>query len=148
MKKTLKRTLLILVVLALVGATAFSQGTKDQAAGSKMVIKAANAAQDGDSLDTAMKYFVSELAKRTDGLITGSVFPNSQLGNHSDFIGSLQIESIQVAESTAAVLSTVAPKFSVFDLPYVVPNSAELVYQQLSGRAGEILNEDLIKNAD
>lgn len=149
MKKITRITVVLLALLLLVGGTLAAQGGTEAApAAKKMTIKAANAAQDGDSLDSAMDYFVAELAKATDGMITGSVFPNSQLGGHSDFIGSLQMGSIQVAEATAAVLSSVAPKFSVFDLPYVAPNSAEAVYQLLSGEAGDILNQDLIDKAD
>ncbi len=149
MKKMTKIVVVFITMLLLFGGTIAAQGGVETApVAKKMSIKAANAAQDGDSLDSAMDFFVAELAKVSDGMITGSVFPNSQLGGHSDFIGSLQMGSIQVAEATAAVLSSVAPKFSVFDLPYVAPNSAEAVYQLLSGKAGEILNENLIENAD
>ena len=116
--------------------------------GETMFLTIANAAQDGDSLDSAQDYFIAELSKATGGKITGSVSPNSQLGSHSDYIGSLQMGSIQVAEATAAVLSTVAPKFSIFDLPYVAPNNAQAVYELLEGEAGEILNQDLIENAN
>lgn len=72
--------------------------------GETMFLTIANAAQDGDSLDSAQDYFIAELSKATGGKITGSVSPNSQLGSHSDYIGSLQMGSIQVAEATAAVL--------------------------------------------
>lgn len=113
-----------------------------------MVLSIANAGQDGDSLDSAQDYFLEEMGKATNGAVTGEVHPNSQLGSHSDYIGSLQMQSIQVAEATAAVLSTVAPKFSIFDLPYVAPNSAQSVYDLLEGEAGEILNQDLIEHAN
>lgn len=129
-----------------------SEESKDQeeagVEGETMFLTIANAAQDGDSLDSAQDYFIAELSKATGGKITGSVSPNSQLGSHSDYIGSLQMGSIQVAEATAAVLSTVAPKFSIFDLPYVAPNNAQAVYELLEGEAGEILNQDLIENAN
>ena len=138
----------LMVFLFVLGGMVFAQGSAEaQPEVQKLTIKAANAAQDGDSLDSAMDYLVSELEIASNGNITGSVFPNSQLGSHSDFIGGLQMGSIQIAEATAAVLSSVAPKFSVFDLPYVAPNSAEAVYQLLQGEAGDILNKDLIDNA-
>ena len=139
----------LLGLLLVLGGTVAAQGTGETTAPAapKISIKAANAAQDGDSLDSAMDYFVAEMSKETNGAVTGSVFPNSQLGSHSDFIGGLQMGSIQVAEATAAVLSSVAPKFAVFDLPYVAPNSAEKVYQLLDGEAGDILNNNLIEKA-
>ncbi len=113
----------------------------------KMDITAGNAAQDGDSLDTAMDYFVEEFGRRTNGAVTGSVSPSSGLGGHSDMISAVQMGSMQLAEATASVLSTVAPKFAIFDIPYMAPGSANAVYELLSGEAGEILNQDLIDNA-
>lgn len=149
MKKMTKIAVVLIAMLLLFGGTIAAQaGAEVAPVVKKTSIKAANAAQDGDSLDSAMDYFVAELSKATNGMISGSVFPNSQLGGHNDFIGGLQMGSIQVAEATAAVLSSVAPKFSVFDLPYVAPNSAEAVYQLLSGKAGEILNNNLIEKAN
>lgn len=112
-----------------------------------MFLTCGNAAQDGDSLDTAMDFFVEEFGKRTDGAVTGSVATASALGGHADMISMVQIGSIQVAEATASVLSTVAPKFSVFDIPYMAPGSAYEVYDLLMGPAGDILNQDLIDNA-
>ena len=147
--KNVKRILVALMALLLVSGMVFAQGGAESGAQvQKVSIKAANAAQDGDSLDSAMDYLVKALNEASNGNSTGSVFPNSQLGGHDDFIGGLQMGSIQIAEATAAVLSSVAPKFAVFDLPYVAPNSAEAVYQLLQGEAGEILNNDLIENAD
>ena len=112
-----------------------------------MNLIAGNGAVDGDSLDTAMDYFVEEFGKRTDGAVTGSVSPSSALGGHADMISAVQMGSMQVAEATASVLSTVAPKFAVFDIPYMVPNNANEVYELLQGEAGEILNQNLIDSA-
>lgn len=112
-----------------------------------MFLIGGNAGQDGDSLDTAMDYFVEEFGKRTNGAVTGDVTASSGLGGHSDMISAVQMGSIQVAEATASVLSTVAPKFAVFDIPYMAPGDANTVYELLSGEAGEILNKDLIDNA-
>ena len=113
----------------------------------ELFLTCGNAAQDGDSLDTAMDYLVEELGKLTNGAVTGSVTTASGLGGHSDMISAVQLGSIQVAEATASVLSSVAPKFAVFDIPYMVPNNAYGVYDLLSGEAGEILNQNLIESA-
>ena len=113
----------------------------------KLFLLCGNAAQDGDSLDTAMDSLVEELNKQTGGAVTGSVTPASGLGGHSDMISAVQLGSMQVAEATASVLSSVAPKFAVCDIPYMVPNSAYGVYDLLSGEAGEILNQNLIESA-
>ena len=110
-------------------------------------ITAGNAAQEDDSLDTAMDYLVNTLNERTGGAVTGTVHNNSQLGGHSDMISAVQMGSIQVAEATAAILSTVAPKFTIFDLPYIAPPTAYDVYDLLSGEAGKILIQDAVDNA-
>ncbi len=161
MKRILTATLAAVTTISLlVGcaakqtpATQTSQGADQSAASQESVtyekldITAGNAAQDGDSLDTAMDYFIEEFNRRTNGAVTGTVSPSSGLGGHSDMISAVQMGSMQLAEATASVLSSVAPKFAIFDIPYMAPGSADAVYELLSGEAGEILNQDLIEHA-
>ena len=54
--------------------------------------------------------------------------------------------SIQVAEIAASVLTTVAPKFAVFDLPYI-SKSPQKEFDILDGKAGELLAQNLIDKA-
>lgn len=113
----------------------------------KLDLICGNAAQDGDSLDTAMDYLVDELNKRTNGAVTGSVATASALGGHADMISAIQINSMQIAEATASVLSSVAPKMACFDIPYLMPNNAYAVYEMLEGEVGEILKKDCAETA-
>ena len=172
MKKNLKRTIAMVLTLGMLlsclfgcasenagdsanqggntgntGNAASNNNAGDSTEFEAMNLIAGNGAVDGDSLDTAMDYFVEEFNKRTNGAVTGTVAPSSQLGGHADMISAVQMGSMQVAEATASVLSTVAPKFAVFDIPYMVPNNANAVYELLQGEAGEILNQNLIDSA-
>ena len=141
MKTTIRILSALVALIMLLTVSAIAEENPE------MFLTCGNAAQDGDSLDTAMDYFVEEFGKRTDGAVTGSVSTASALGGHADMISMVQIGSIQVAEATASVLSTVAPKFAVFDIPYMAPGSAYEVYDLLMGDAGEILNQNLIESA-
>lgn len=110
-------------------------------------MKIACAGQVGDSLDSSLKLFIKTVSEKTNGMITGEVFSTSQLGSHRDYIDGLQMGSIQVAEIAASVLSTAAPKFAVFDLPYI-SKSPQKLYDILDGQAGEILAQNLMEKAN
>ncbi|MCL2379981.1 MAG: TRAP transporter substrate-binding protein DctP [Treponema sp.] len=139
MKITWKNIAIILIVFS-----AFLFGScRRSASDGPIVLRVASAAQIGDSLDQALNFFVQELSARTDGAITGEVFSASQLGHHSDYIAGLQMGSIHVAEITAAVLSTVAPRFAIFDLPYI-SESPQALFDILDGEAGDILTRHIM----
>jgi tripartite ATP-independent transporter DctP family solute receptor len=140
--KIAKKGVVILMVFFV--AALFGTCSKKTAAEKQTyVFRVACAGQPGDSLDESLKFFLKEVNERTDGAITGEVYSASQLGNHRDYIDSLQIGSIQVAEISAAVLSTVAPKFSIFDLPYI-SKSPQALYNVLDGEAGDILTDHIM----
>jgi tripartite ATP-independent transporter DctP family solute receptor len=147
MKSAYKKCISLFLVLCTGAVLAFGGGQQSGAASGtdakpKYVFKVATAGQPGDSLDSSLKLFLKTVNERTNGAITGEVYAASQLGNHRDYIDGLQIGSIQVAEISAAVLSTVAPKFSIFDLPYI-SKSPQALYNILDKEAGDILTKHI-----
>jgi TRAP-type C4-dicarboxylate transport system permease small subunit len=113
----------------------------------KIHIKIATVGNPGDGITGGLNYFAKEISNQTDGAITAEVFVSSQLGTYTDYIDGLKMGSIQMAEIDSSVLSTIAPKFSIFGIPYVASSTEEL-RKALAGKAAEILNEDLKKTGD
>ena len=158
----MKRSFVPLIALAFFGSTMFAfagaeadkgaKGTGNEtksaakAAKEAIYLKVACAGQPGDSLDQSLKLFLKTVSEKTNGAIQGEVFSASQLGSHRDYIDGLQMGSIQVAEIAASVLSTAAPKFAVFDLPYISKTPQKL-FDILDGKAGDLLAQNLMDTA-
>ncbi len=115
------------------------------AAEAKVRIKIATVGNPGDGLTGALNYFTQNIGKETNGAVAGEVFVSSQLGSYTDYIDGLRMGSIQMAEIDSSVLSTLAPKFSIFGIPYVA-SSPEGLRKALAGKAADILNKDLDEN--
>jgi tripartite ATP-independent transporter DctP family solute receptor len=111
----------------------------------KVRIKIATVGNPGDGLTGALNYFTKTIAQETNGAVAGEVFVSSQLGSYTDYIDGLRMGSIQMAEIDSSVLSTLAPKFSIFGIPYVA-SSPEALRKALAGKASDILNKDLDEN--
>jgi tripartite ATP-independent transporter DctP family solute receptor len=105
-------------------------------------MKLATVGNPGDGIVAGCEFFAKKIEERTNGTITAEVFVSSQLGGYTDYISGLQMDSIQIAEIGASVLSGIAPKFAVFDLPYISSNVAAQ-QKLMKGEAGEILNKNL-----
>ena len=109
-------------------------------------MKLATVGNPGDGIMAGCEHFANNIGSETGGAVAVEVFPSSQLGGYTDYISGLQMGSLQIAEIDASVLSSVAPKFSIFGLPYISSNLDSL-QGVLKGEAGEILNKDLKDNA-
>jgi len=131
----------------LCAALAMSLGAIAQTAKAdvKVRIKVATVGNPGDGLTGALNYFAQTIAKETNGAVAAEIFVSSQLGSYTDYIDGLRMGSIQMAEIDSSVLSTLAPKFSIFGIPYVA-SSPEALRKAFAGKASDILNKDLDEN--
>jgi tripartite ATP-independent transporter DctP family solute receptor len=86
----------------------------------EFVLKMASPSNPDDNNVKAFYYFEKEVEAATDGRIDVQVFDSGQLGDHKDYIASLQMGSIQAAEINTSVLNSIDTSFMVFDLPYIV----------------------------
>ena len=82
-------------------------------------IKMATPSAPEDSCVMAFYKFRELVQERSKGRIQVTVFPNGQLGDHAGYITQMQAGNLQIGEVNTAVLGTVDPEFSVFDLPYL-----------------------------
>jgi TRAP-type transport system periplasmic protein len=70
-----------------------------------------------------------EFAKRVNEKLAGkvkvTVFNNSQLGNERELLQKLKIGTVDISQPST-IMSTIAPEFGVFDLPYLLKDRAHV----------------------
>lgn len=98
----------------------------------------------GDSLPRAYDWFAQELKDRSNGTLSGTCYHDCQLGAQGDYVTSLQLDSIQVAETSTSLLGNVDGKFMIFDIPYV-SSSVEDCQAKLDAGLGDLLSDALEK---
>lgn len=97
-----------------------------------------------DRLEKSLQVFKENVEKRTDGEVTISTYPASQLGGEREQLEGVQFGSIEMAV-LAGPISSIYPDIMVFDLPYLFKNK-KVAYEVLDGDFGQrILNGMLPK---
>ena len=87
-----------------------------------------------------MVFFGEKLEEISGGRFKVQIYPSSQLGNERQLIELLQIGSLDMTKTSAAVLENFSPNIKVFGIPYLFRNK-EHVFQVLDGPIGkELLN--------
>jgi tripartite ATP-independent transporter DctP family solute receptor len=70
-----------------------------------------------------------EFAKRVNEKLAGkvkvTVFNNSQLGNERELLQKLKIGTVDLSQPST-IMSTIAPEFGVFDMPYLLKDRAHV----------------------
>ena len=70
-----------------------------------------------------------EFAKRVNQKLAGkvkvTVFNNSQLGNERELLQKLKIGTVDLSQPST-IMSTIAPEFGVFDMPYLLKDRAHV----------------------
>jgi TRAP-type transport system periplasmic protein len=148
MKKAL--SIVFVVFLLLLGACSQQSGTQGEkpkeSEGSKgdsspKLMKLAVVTAEERSLTKGLVKFGELVESKTNGSIKVEVFPNGQLGGDREVFESLQFGSIQGTTMSTGPIAQFAPKFNVFDLPFLFPTS-EIAYEVLDGPTGaELLKE-------
>ncbi len=97
-----------------------------------------------DRLEKSLAIFKKNVEERTDGHISISTYPASQLGGEREQLEGVQFGSIEMAV-LAGPIPNIYPDAMVFDLPYLFKNR-EVAYKVMDGEFGEkILNGMLEK---
>lgn len=97
-----------------------------------------------DRLESSLAIFKKNVEERTDGNISISTYPASQLGGEREQLEGVQFGSIEMAV-LAGPIPNIYPDAMVFDLPYLFSNR-DVAYKVLDGEFGEkILNGMLNK---
>ncbi len=77
----------------------------------------------------AQSLVAGEFAKRVNEKLAGkvkvTVFSNSQLGNERELLQKLKIGTVDFSQPST-IMSTIAPEFGVFDMPYLLKDRAHV----------------------
>ncbi|MFA6506265.1 MAG: TRAP transporter substrate-binding protein DctP [Treponemataceae bacterium] len=121
----LKNAVLFAVALSLVsfGASAQTKVTK---------LKLGHVASAEEPYHIASVKFAELVKAGTNGAYEVEIYPNSQLGSSRDLIEGLQMGSVDITLTTAAVLSAFIPKSQVLELPFMF-KSRDHVYKVVDG---------------
>ncbi|MCM3601623.1 TRAP transporter substrate-binding protein [Robertmurraya korlensis] len=147
----MKRVLSLLFVLCLMVLGACSQQSSNNeneepkdsdVKTSEKLMKLAVVTSEDRSLTKGLVKFGELVESKTNGSIKVEVYPNGQLGGDREVFESLQFGSIQGTTMSTGPIAQFVPKFNVFDLPFLFPNS-EVAYGVLDGKIGTDLLAEL-----
>lgn len=130
-----------LVISSLLAVSALSLAfpvTADEA----IKLKLGHVAPTDEPYHQAAEKFAELVKKNTGGAVEIQIFPNSLLGGQRELLEGLQLGSVDITLTTAAVLSSFLPKTQVIELPFMFRDS-EHVYKVVDGPlAKEIYSGD------
>jgi len=107
---------------------------------STKILRLGHGLSTGHSVHQGMVFFGEKLEEISGGRFKVQIYPSSQLGNERQLIELLQIGSLDMTKTSAAVLENFSPNIKVFGIPYLFRNK-EHVFQVLDGPIGkELLN--------
>ena len=133
MKKLVISSLLAVSALAL---------TLPVAAQDAIKLKLGHVAPTDEPYHQAAEKFAELVNKNTGGAVQIQIFPNSLLGGQRELLEGLQLGSVDITLTTAAVLSSFLPKTQVIELPFMF-RDREHVYKVVDGPlAKEIYDGD------
>ncbi|MGO4886734.1 TRAP transporter substrate-binding protein [Anaerobacillus sp. MEB173] len=135
-----------LLFIAACGSQETNNGSEGDSNGeaiaSQKVMKFAVATPDERSLTKGLYKFAEIVEEKTEGSVKVEVYPNGVLGGDREVFEGLQLGSIEATTISTGPVAQFAPRFSVFDLPFLFP-TAEVAYEVLDGPLGEELLGDL-----
>jgi len=148
----LKRTLLTLVTALLIVALVSACGNKSEEPASSgsgqgqqekvKVMNVATATAKDRSLTQGLYKFAEIVEAETGGSIKVEVYPDGQLGGDLQVFEALKIGSVQGATMSTGPIASFAPRFNIFDLPFLFKDT-DTAYAILDGEIGQELLNDL-----
>lgn len=111
--KRLKRVLVLAASALVLGA--------GSAQANEIEIKFGHVGGPGSLFEITTKEFARLANERLEGEANVVVYGSSQLGNDSQMLSKLKLGTIDLA-LPSSVMSSVAPEFSVFEMPYLIEN--------------------------
>ena len=126
-----------LLVLATSAAAAASLAP---AAAAAQELRGWNIHPEGYPVSEGMDFFIEEMAKRTDGRVTGKVFHGGVLGDQPDAIEQVRLGAIDFAEFNLGPMGPVVPETNVVSLPFIFESIPQM-YRLMDGEVGEAMAE-------
>ncbi|MPL95610.1 C4-dicarboxylate-binding periplasmic protein DctP [bioreactor metagenome] len=151
MKRILVFALACVMVLSLVAcgtpkASTDNGGSKDAAVSTdipKQTIKMAHMQPEGTPEDKAMKAAKAKIEELSGGNITVELYPAGQIGSIPESIQSVQMGVIQMCIAPCAIIASYCDDIALMDLPYLLPNDAEVINDVMNGDTGREMMDRL-----
>jgi C4-dicarboxylate-binding protein DctP len=138
----MKKTLIMNLILAIVLSCLLGFSAKPWAA--EFNVKFAHVLVPDTPAGKAAEMFAKLIGERTKGRIDVKVFPSGQLGNDTQIVEQVQLNTVQMGIPPTAVLGQFEPRLQLIDLPFLFPKR-EACYEVLDGEVGRTLLEGLSK---
>lgn len=106
--------------------------------GGARTLKIAHSNDASHPVHHGMLYLAERVNEKSGGQLQVNVYPSAQLGQERECIELLQIGSLAMTKSSAAVMEGFAPNFKVLSLPYIF-NGKEHQFDVLDGEIGKEL---------
>jgi tripartite ATP-independent transporter DctP family solute receptor len=88
-------------------------------------LKLGNTTAPGGSQSMVAEEFAKRVNDKMAGKVKVTVFNNSQLGNEKELLQKLKIGTVDFSQPST-IMSTVAPEFGLFDMPYLIKDRTHL----------------------
>lgn len=125
------------------GSSAAPSNTPEPSkAANAKVMKLATANAKDRSLTRGLYKFGELIEAATNGSIKVEVYPDAQLGGDLQVYEALKIGSIQGSTMSTGPIASFAPRFNIFDLPFLFKDT-DTAYRILDGEIGQELLNDL-----
>ncbi|MFP4090772.1 MAG: TRAP transporter substrate-binding protein [Cyclobacteriaceae bacterium] len=129
MNKHNRNYLNLLFCLALLAGSACNRITDTR------TLKIAHSNDASHPVHQGMLYLAERVEEKSGGKLKVNVYPSAQLGQERECIELLQIGSLAMTKSSAAVMEGFAPNFKVLSLPYIF-RDRDHQFKVLDGEVG------------
>ena len=90
----------------------------------------------------AMESFIADVAKRTNGEVTGKIYHNGVLGNQPDAIEQIRLGIIDFGEFSLGPMGQSVPETNVVSLPFIFKSIPQM-YRLMDGEVGAAIGEGM-----
>lgn len=97
-----------------------------QASGEKITIKFSHVVAENTPKGQAAEMFKKLAEEYTNGKVEVQVFPNSQLYTDEDVLAAIQQNNVQLAAPSTSVVTKLYPQWTLFDLPFIFKDEANV----------------------
>lgn len=141
----IKRILSIIVVLGLTLTMFSGCGSKTSPAASTekpVVLKFSDCNGPTSAFHLAILEISKEVEAKTNGRVKIEVYPSSQLGDVKASMEGVQMGTIDMCISNAAMCGSIVPDFCVLGAPFIIQDDAHAV-AVVNGEVGQTLSKEL-----
>ena len=141
----MKKTVAVLMVLALAVTSVFANGTGEgeSGAGETYTFKYAHTQSPEHPRSKSMEFFKEELERASGGRIQVELFFGGVLGKEAEVLDMVKLGTVQ--GSRAGLFERADKKFLIYTLPFIFQDSSE-VLAVMNGPFGAMINESALAN--